>query len=85
MPKNEGLPVKGYLAQSDAKVALVNANKEAEESLLRLLDGLAELDVDKRWLSIGRTHIEQGFMAVNRAIFRPARISLPADEERSAP
>lgn len=74
-PKHVGLPVAGYVAQSADKVALVNNNKLVEEAVLRLLDQLAELpDVDKRWLSIGRTEIEKGFMAINRSVFRPARV-----------
>lgn len=75
---NKALPVSGYRAQSDDRVALVNANKEIEERVLRILDDLkAAPDVDGRWLAIGRTAIEQGFMAVNRAIFQPSRVGLP--------
>ena len=78
--KHEGLPVPGYQPQSGLAVAMVGHNKVMEEQLLRELDALAEReDVDKRWLAIGRTAIEQGFMAVNRAIFRPARVRLPED------
>jgi hypothetical protein len=74
---NTGLPVAGYHPQSDEKVAIVNENKRVEETMLRALDLLADRpDVDKRWLAIGRTQLEQGFMAVNRAIFRPARVDL---------
>ena len=77
---HQGLPVAGYQPQSDDAVGLVNANKQLEERVLRALDALAqEPSVDKRWLFAGRTSIEQGFMAVNRAVFRPARVSLPED------
>lgn len=73
----KGLPVTGYRAQTLALVDLVNVNKRAEETVLRILDGLADSpDVDKRWLQIGRTAIEQGFMAVNRSIFKPDRAEL---------
>ena len=81
-PKHEGLPVAGYKPQSPMAVELVNANKAAEEQILRTLDWLAaqpEGTVDKRWLAIGRTAIEQGFMAVNRSIFKPERVALPKD------
>lgn len=75
--KTEGLPVAGYIAQTDWNISRVNANKRAEEAVLKALDGLAEMaDVDKRWLAIGRTQIEQGFMAVNRSIFKPERVKL---------
>lgn len=80
MNTHQPLPVAGYTAQSDLKVELVNANKRLEEQLLRAFDNLSgSTDVDQRWLAIARTQIEQGFMALNRAIFRPERISLPGD------
>ena len=78
--KHEGLPVSGYRPQGAEAVALVNANKDAEERVLRILDALAaRQDIDKRWLAVGRTAIENGFMAVNRAVFQPARVSLSHD------
>ena len=56
----------------------MNIHKVLEEQGLRELDRLAALpDVDQRWLAIGRTHIEQGWMAVNRAVFKPDRAKLP--------
>ncbi|MCD2176447.1 Acb2/Tad1 domain-containing protein [Rhizobium sp. C1] len=74
---NNGLPVSGYKPQSDDSVGKVNVNKRLEEMVLRQLDELAaDPDTDKRWLAIGRTSIEQGFMAANRAIFKPGRIEL---------
>lgn len=90
--KHEGLPVAGYKAQDNVAVDLVNQNKRLEENVLRVLDELAtmkgpaasnakpsEITVDPRWLAIGRTAIEQGFMAVNRSIFKPGRVKLPGD------
>ena len=77
MKTHTGLPVHGYRPQDDGAVARVNAMKQVEEALLRTLDELAARDdVDQRWLAIGRSQIEQGFMAVNRSIFRPARVEL---------
>ena len=78
--KHEGLPVLGYRPQANSAVMAVNLNKNFEEMVLAQLDALAgntDLDVDKRWLAIGRTAIEQGFMAVNRAVFKPARAVTP--------
>ncbi len=80
MEDHKGLPVAGYRSQGEAAIAIVNHNKAVEERVLRILDQLGEIDaVDKRWLSIGRTQIEQGFMAVNRSVFRPERVKLPKD------
>lgn len=77
MSEHQILPVAGYRPQSKEVVDLVNKYKRIEESLLRGLDQLTEdtkLSVDKRWLAIGRTHLEQAFMAINRSIFKPSRI-----------
>lgn len=72
---HQPIPVSGYTAQSDDNVSIVNANKRLEEEILRVLDGMAAMtDIDKRWLAIGRTNIEQGFMAINRSVFKPKRI-----------
>lgn len=79
--KHEGLPVAGYVPQSARNVDLVNTNKTLEEGVLRQVDHLFAVEgLDKRWLSIARTHIEEGFMAMNRAVFQPKRIALPGDE-----
>lgn len=77
---NQGLPVAGYQPQSDAAIKMVNANKLSEEMILRAFDALKDdPSIDQRWLAIGRTHIEQGFMAINRAIFKPSRLKLPGE------
>lgn len=90
------LPVHGYTPQSDAKVALVNSFKVDEERLLRKLETLDktfdpvdepgldqtyEARYDRRWLAVARTHFQEGFMALNRAVFQPQRIKLPEDDD----
>lgn len=83
---HSGLPVGGYRPQSDEAVSLVNVNKEIEERVLRILDDLkAQPGIDQRWLQAGRTQIELGFMAVNRSVFQPGRLSLPEDDESGQP
>lgn len=86
MAEHDGLPVAGYRPQSDDKVGLVNENKWAEERILRTLDALgARDDIDKRFLAIGRTHLELAFMAINLAIFQPGRAELPEDDDDPTP
>lgn len=76
-----GLPVSGYSPVSDAAIAKVQINKQLEERVLRVLDGLAaDPEIDKRWLAIARTDIEKGFSAANRAVFKPARVELAGVE-----
>ena len=74
---HKGLPVEGYRPQNETNIALVNHNKRLEELALQTLDVLATHEnVDKRWLAIGRTHLEQAWMAINRSIFKPDRVKL---------
>lgn len=75
--EHQTIPVAGYTNQSDKRVSQVNLNKKQEEEVLRTLDVLKEdPDVDQRWLAIGRTQLEQAFMAINRSIFKPQRVDL---------
>lgn len=80
MTQHTGLPVAGYKPQSDDKVQTVNAFKQDEERIMRKLDALKDsATIDGRWLAIGRTQLEQAFMAINRAVFQPGRVELPED------
>ncbi len=94
MTEHKGLPVAGYRPQDGYNVAMVNEHKQMEERLLRRIDFLhtpqksalgpdGEMvwvpHYDPRWLALARTHIEQGFMALNRAVFQPERVKLPED------
>ena len=86
MTEHRGLPVSGYRPQSEAAVGIVNGFKEDEERLLRKLDDLRTTPgVDQRWLQVGRTGLEQAFMAINRSIFQPGRVLLPGDTESQEP
>jgi hypothetical protein len=73
-PTLNPLPALGYTAQSEQNVALVNQAKRLEEMVMRHLDRLeAADDFDRRWVAIARTDIQKGFMAMNRAVFKPRR------------
>lgn len=79
--EHKGLPVSGYRTQPQENIDLVNRFKADEEMILRGLDTLKDKDsIDQRWLAIGRTQLEQAFMAINRSIFRPERVTLSSDE-----
>lgn len=79
MTEHQGLPVHGYQPQPKANVDQVNLNKQTEERILRVVDLLRSTDADPRWLAIARSHFEEGFMALNRAILKPGRIAFPED------
>ena len=81
MTDHEPLPVAGYTKQPDTNVGIVNENKQIEERLLRRIDAFASAGAtfDGRWLAIAKTHFEEGFMALNRSVFKPTRVDLPED------
>jgi hypothetical protein len=80
MPTHEGLPVSGYRPQTTTAVDLVNENKRLEELSLRALDRLKDSGMcDPRWLATGRTDLEKAWMAINRSVFQPSRVTLPED------
>ena len=88
--QHEGLPVSGYRPQTSDAVSLVNQNKEMEERVLRQIEAIARTFEPQRegegvrygWLSVARQHVEQGFMALNRAVFNPTRVALPEDQQQ---
>jgi len=72
-----GTPViKGYRDLGQDEVDLINEGKELGilmEGYLAKVDSFNGLGakIDKRWLAIGRTELQQGLMAVIRSIARP--------------
>lgn len=71
-------PVKGYRELDAEELADMNRCKEIEAMVLATVAMLRDATgYDSRWLAIGQTHIEQGFMALNRAIARPTAIEPP--------
>jgi hypothetical protein len=80
MSMTRGLPVAGYTDQPQEAIDMVNANKQTEERLLRLVERMQQQqEGDQRWLAIAKTDIQRAFMSLNRAIFRPERVRLDGD------
>lgn len=78
MVDNQHKKIKGYRDLSEQEIALMNEGKELAEKCGEFLDKLKQahtgetpLDLDQRWLSVGQTHLQQGFMAVIRSIAQP--------------
>ncbi|SCB18483.1 Acb2/Tad1 domain-containing protein [Rhizobium lusitanum] len=68
----EKLSAAEYIRKSEEVQLLIAENRVAEEQVLDTLNALgSRSDIDKRWLSIARTDIERGFMALNRALAEP--------------
>jgi hypothetical protein len=84
MTEHKGLPVHGYQPQSQDAVTEVNENKVLEEHILRQLDSMRDAGpeaYDHRCIAIAQTKFQEAFMWLNRAVFRPARVKLPEDEQ----
>lgn len=75
--------ITGYRQLTDAEAALMNEGKALAQQCGAFIeklrgpipDGQAEtgtaLPLDQRWISIGATSLQQGFMAVIRGIAQP--------------
>ncbi len=66
-------PIKGYRNLSQEEIDLINECKQKAIECGQLCDKLDTFTttIDKRWLAIGRTNLQQGFMAVIRSIAKP--------------
>jgi hypothetical protein len=64
--------ITGYRQLSEAEVALMNEAKALAEQCGQYIAHLQyEPGIDQRWISIGATQLQQGFMAVIRGIAQP--------------
>lgn len=71
--ENQHRQIKGYRELSAAEIELMNRVKQKANEVGDLLGELrANPEVDPRWLAIGTTQLQQGFMAVTRAVAKPA-------------
>ena len=72
--ENQHKHIKGYRDLSQAEIDLMNEGKILAEKCGEFIDKLMDdpdLHADKRWVSIGKTHLQQGFMAAIRSIAKP--------------
>lgn len=69
---NQHQKIKGYRDLSQAEIDSMNSIKDMGETLGNLCDGLsANGSLDQRWIAIGKTHLQQGIMALVRAVAQP--------------
>ena len=70
--ENQHKHIKGYRDLSEKEISLMNKIKDAGTLLGLLCDELNGLpDLDKRWLSIGKTDLQKGIMSLVRAVAQP--------------
>ncbi|MBK7025203.1 MAG: hypothetical protein IPH41_17575 [Sulfuritalea sp.] len=70
--------ITGYRQLSETEAALMNEGKALAEQVAVYIDKLRKLTpentdtpLDQRWISIGVTDLQKGFMSVIRGIARP--------------
>lgn len=76
---NQHQMIKGYRDLSQEEINLMNEVKAKAEEVGALVNKLAfyedstspRLDLDQRWVSIAKTDLQKGFMALVRAIAQP--------------
>lgn len=75
MVDNQHRQIKGYRELSTEEIALMNKIKTKGAEMGELVAELKDLRVnsalDQRWVSIGATHLQEGFMALTRAVAKP--------------
>ena len=70
--ENQHKKIKGYRDLSQEEIDLMNEAKALSEKVGELVEKILLSDgTDGRWVSIGKTNLQQGFMAVIRGIAKP--------------
>ncbi len=69
---NQHKLIKDYRDLSEGEIKAMNAVKSEAERIGLLVEELeANTDLDARWVSIAKDHLQQGFMAAVRSIAKP--------------
>ena len=76
--ENQHRKIKGYRELTQDEIDLMNEVKEKAEEVGELIEKLNVTHVqtgshaiDTRWVSIGKTDLQKGFMALTRSIAKP--------------
>lgn len=70
--ENQHKHIKGYRDLSVEEIGLMNEAKNLSEQVGSLVEKIAATPgIDGRWVSIGRTDLQKGFMSLIRGIAQP--------------
>lgn len=72
--ENQHRQISGYRELSQAEIDLMNKIKALGpqiEAVTIDMKATTGFNVDPRWLNIGITHLQQGLMALTRAVAKP--------------
>jgi len=69
---NQHKKIKGYRDLTADEIAMMNDAKELAEQVGTFIEHLGNFpELDHRWVNIGKTDLQKGFMAVIRGIAQP--------------
>lgn len=69
---NQHRKIKGYRELNKEEIAAMNNIKALGTMMGEVIDAMEKTDgLDKRWLAIGKTNIQQGLMAITRSVAKP--------------
>ncbi|MGE6419600.1 MULTISPECIES: Acb2/Tad1 domain-containing protein [Alteromonas] len=69
---NQHKKIKGYRDLSQEEIDLMNEGKELSQKVGDFISKLeANEKLDKRWVAIGKTDLQKGFMSAIRSIAQP--------------
>lgn len=72
MVDNQHKKITGYRDLTQEEIDLMNRVKVLANGCRNILEEIqADADPDMRWLAIGKTDLQKGFMAVTRSIAKP--------------
>jgi len=72
LANNNGKNIKGYRDLSQEEIDMMNEAKEIAEAVGNLCDKLSKNEkMDQRWIKIGTTDLQKGFMSLIRGIAQP--------------
>lgn len=70
--ENQHREIKGYRELNEHEIACMNGIKELAVQVGALVANIELMpETDQRWLSIGKTDLQKGFMALTRAVAKP--------------
>lgn len=70
--ENQHRQIKGYRELDASEIEAMNAVKELGPLLDAAVEHLLNMQtIDRRWVAIGKTHLQEGLMALTRSIAQP--------------
>ena len=64
--------IKGYRELTDNEISVINDIKDLANLIGQMVEEMEKTDgIDQKWLAIGKTDLQKGFMSVIRSIAKP--------------